>query len=181
MEQQKPQLPDTERWGDFNPEKIASLFDSSARLSHYEVLVDTQTQEEAERIPVFQIDIVDPTTLGSITLLIKPDKKTVSTVAHSLPVDLINFIRQGGRPPLQLDVIPKGTLPTHIAVLDNIQRVEINDKDKRSTSIVIKFIKEDDNSFTKLEIFRDARLRFSSISKSEYGDSHALRIEDAEN
>lgn len=117
IEGEKSPPPDSERYGDFNPDAIAAVFGTKARLSHFEVLENPQTLEEVRKYPVYTMDIVDPTTFETIQIFLKPDIRTVGIVAHSQPIDLIIAMRQGSALSVQLDAIPQGAFSTHTVEL----------------------------------------------------------------
>lgn len=175
MEVHRPPSPDFEKYGDFNPETIAAVLGTKARLSHFEILTNSQTLKEVRKYPVYAMDIVDPITLESIEIYLKPDIRTVGIVAHSQPIDLIIAMRQGVVPPIQLDTIPQGAFPTHTVELEGVDKVVVH---RGITSVVlpISFISENDISITELNVYRNAR--FSFFSNLKKGEGYAIRLEE---
>lgn len=177
IERQKPSSSDFERYGDFNPDAIAAVFDTKARLSHFEVLTNSQTLEEVRKYPVYTMDIVDPTTLETIQIFLKPDIRTVGIVAYSQPIDLIIAMRQGSVPSVQLDAIPQGAFPTHTVELEGVDRVVVH-RGIASAVLPISFISENDKSITELSIYRNAKFTFFSSLKKGDGENYALGLEE---
>lgn len=105
-----------EGYGDFNPERIAAVFNTRPRLIHFEIIRDPKTREIVRKVPVYEIDIVGPTTFESIAIYLKPDTRTVRVQAFSRPINIAAGMRQNFL--IEAGTIPEGSIPTHIAFFE---------------------------------------------------------------
>lgn len=107
-----------EKYGDFNPNKIAAVFDAKPRLSQYQIKRDSKTGEIMQRVPIYEIDIVDPDTFESLALFLKPDEREVWVRAFSRPVD----ISTNAQSLVESGKIPDRSIPTHQAIFEKKSR-----------------------------------------------------------
>lgn len=141
-------------------------------MRHFEIIRDPKTGEIAQRVPVYEIDIVSPTTFESVALLLKPDTRTVHVQAFSRPITI-----HGEELVIEDGTIPEPRIATNSAWMEKrVDRVKIHKNpispDSELTSV--SFISEDDESVTELTVLRAGYFNFGSYSKK---DMHPLGIE----
>lgn len=155
-----------------NPDFIAEVLGSTARLSSYEVLYDASTHRPVKKRPVWEIVVTntDRDSVGdSIVIYINPARGRVGVVEQHSFAASGNLIGMQDPVELRRDVEPIGSFPTHRAAIEGVESVRY-DIDRPISAV--EFIREEETHTARVIVYGNGRFSADYFRRDD-PDKHA--------